>query len=140
MHNEFRKDKLSNGCIVQLKNKEKYIYLQNIKCFNSTRDDIFLNINNFNYLSLNEYTYDLYHGYNKNYTVIKICDKDFVGLNLEQHLKNGQLDTDEWTAVRDENEEELDVDKLLKEIKIKLKEFNKILERYEELKDREVER
>lgn len=68
----------------------------------------------------------------------EICDEDFVGYNLEKHLKNSQIDTDDWTAVREENEEE-DLKEIMEKIRVKTEELNEIMERYEDLKDKEVE-
>lgn len=36
MDNEFRKEKLNNGCIVQLRNGDKCIYLENANIFRAS--------------------------------------------------------------------------------------------------------
>ena len=136
MDNAFRKDKLNNGCIVQLRNKEKYIYFKDAKWSNGITEDILANINDSSWLFLDGYNDDLYHPAFKYLDIMKLCDEDFVIHNLENHLKG--YDSSKWTAVREETQEE-DLKEIMEEIKVKTKELNEIMKRYEELKDKKVE-
>ena len=132
MDNEFRKDKLSNGCIVQLRNGDKCMYLENANNM-CGKADVFIDINDSSWVSLESYDNQLKSKINAtDYDVIKICNMNFVGDNIKKQII---VNTDEWTAVREENKEELDIDKLIKETKIKLEEFDKVLERYIKLKE-----
>lgn len=112
MDNAFIKDELRNGCIVQLRNGEKYMYLASVK---NTREEenIFVNIKKGGWIGLSDFNYNLKNKYGNNkYDIIKLCNEDYVGDNIRYHIIN---DTDEWTAEREENEKE-DLKEMIEEI------------------------
>lgn len=122
MDNNFRKAKLSNGCIVQLRNGSKYMLLKDV--YNSDYryyEDLLISLNFDGYLQLSDYNENLKDkaGETKD-DIIKICDMNFVGDNFKKHIINKE---DYWTVVRDENEEE-DLKETMEEIIDKL---NKIV-------------
>ena len=73
MNNEFRKDRLNNGCIVQIRDGSKFIFLKNAN--NEYRvEDVFIDIEDFTWLALNEYSSNLTHLKDNSYDIVKICD------------------------------------------------------------------
>lgn len=107
MDNEFRKDKLNNGCIVQIRAGEKFIFLKSANN-DYRKEDVFININDFTWLALNEYSNNLTHLEDNSYDIVKICDYSYVGTNLAKHLANDEdikhlrLPYIDWTAVRED--------------------------------------
>lgn len=135
MDNEFRKENLSNGCIVQTRDGRKWIYLENVyDTYDNQKKDIFVNLKNGGYWELCRYKDNLIHYYDKDCDIMKICNMNYVGRNIRNHIIN---DTDEWTAVREENKEE-ELDEVLEEINTKREELNGLIKIYKELKDEEV--
>lgn len=132
MNNAFRKDKLNNGCIVQTRDATKYMYLENAYTGDDNqKEDIFIDLKDGSYWELSRYENNLIHRYDKHSDIMKICNMDYVGDNIKKHIIN---DTDEWTAVREEKEEEC-LKKIMEEIRIKTEELNSIMARYEEIKN-----
>lgn len=112
MDKEFRKDRLNNGCIVQIRNGKKYIYIEKAKR-NGVHENMLVDIKTGCWIRLVDYNDDLIEKYgDSEYDIIKICDMDDVGDNIEKHIIN---DTDEWTAEREENEKE-DLKEMIEEI------------------------
>ena len=106
MNNEFRKDRLNNGCIVQIRDGSKFIFLKNAN--NEYRvEDVFIDIEDFTWLALNEYSSNLTHLKDNSYDIVKICDYSYVGTNLARHFANDEdikhlgLPYSDWTAVRE---------------------------------------
>lgn len=120
MDNEFRKDKLHSGCIVQLRNKENFMYLEKAR-FYSDKRNVFINLNNGKWISLKEYDDDLRSFDGSKYDIVKICNYDYVGTNIFKHIEIKQDTTDFkeiWTAERECKgifEEELEEMGLLKD-------------------------
>lgn len=136
MDDEFRKDKLNNGCIVQTRDGDKYILLKAVRNVIGDYEDLLICLETGNYLLFNYYDDNLK---DKNgdidFDVVKICDMNYVGYNFEKHI----IDKEEyWTAVRDENKEK-ELDEILEEINTKMEELNGLIKIYKELKDKEVE-
>lgn len=122
MDNEFRKDKLTNGCIVQLRNGDICIYLENANaCFYVK--NMFINLANGYWNDIKEYDDDLRSFDGSKYDIVKICNYDYVGTNIFKHIEIKQDTTDFkeiWTAERECKgifEEELEEMGLLKDIK-----------------------
>ena len=112
MDNKFRKAILSNGCIVQLRNGDKCIYLENANNM-CGKGDVFIDLNNGSFLNLECYDNELTcKGDISNYDIIKICNMNFVGDNFRKHIINKE---DYWTAEREENEKE-DLKEMIEEI------------------------
>lgn len=114
MDNEFRKDKLTSGCIVQLRNKEKFMYLEKAR-FYSDKINVFINLNNGKWISLKEYDDDLRNLICSTFDILKICNRKYVGDNLIIHIINNK---NIWTAERECKgifEEELEEMGLLKD-------------------------
>lgn len=131
MNNTFKKDKLNNGCIVQIRDKDKYIVLKDAKNGTCRKEDVLVNIKTGSLLRLSDYNDNLKekNGYSK-FDIIKFCNFDYVRDNFKKHI----IDKKEyWTAERNENEE--DLEEIMEEIKVKTKELNEIMKRYEELKE-----
>lgn len=134
MDNEFRKENLSNGSIVQTRDGDKYILLKAVRNGLNDYEDLLICLETGNYLPLNYYDNNLKDkSYEIDYDVVKICDMNYVGYNFKKHI----IDKEEyWTAVRDETQKELD--EILEEINTKTEELNGLIKRYKELKDKEV--
>lgn len=118
MDNEFRKEKLTSGCIVQLRNKEKFMYLEKAR-FYSNKRNVFINLNNGKWISLKEYDDDLRSLDCSAFDILKICNRKYVGDNFIIHIIN---DKNIWTAEREckgINEEMLEEIGLLKDKEVK---------------------
>ena len=113
MDNEFRKYKLNNGCIVETRGGSKYMFLKDVRNGVEVYEDLFINLETGEYLSLNFYDDTLKdNDFEANDNIVKICDMPYVGDNIRYHIIN---DTDEWTAEREENEKE-DLKEMIEEI------------------------
>lgn len=121
MDNEFRKDKLNNGCIVQLRTGDKYIYLVGAK-INGLSGNMFINIKTGAWRSLEEYDDNLRHLDCFLFDILKFCNMDYVGENWIKHIIDN---TDKWTAVREENEEEC-LKEIMEEIRVETEELMKL--------------
>lgn len=127
----FDKNKLTSGSIVGTKNGGIYMYLENAKVHGNL-ENVLINLEDFKYITFSSYSNNLLNGMSI-FSIINICDNDYVGDNFRNHIIS---DTDKWTAVRGKTQEEIDIDNLIKkETKIKLEEFDKVLERYIKLKE-----
>lgn len=140
MDNEFRKEKLNNGCIVQTRNGEEFIFLKNANN-GKDKDDMFISLSDFTWILLDEYSFDLKCIELKSLDIIKICDNEYVGANLALHSGKKVIkpisEYKKWTAVREENKEELDEVleeintkreiKMSKKINIEIKEHGSVL-------------
>lgn len=132
MDNKFKKGNLSNGCILGTKRGNKYIFLKNAKNGVYDNMDLLINIQTGGHLALDIYNDNLEDmDYDHDHDIIKICDMDFVGDNIRNHMiKN----TDYWTAVKEKNKEE-ELKEIIEEIRIKTEALNEIMKRYKELKE-----
>ena len=150
MDNEFRKDKLNNGCIVQLRTGERYIYLENAKTFGGEMN-ILISLDEFFFININDYDENLKHEIDKRLDIMKICNYRYAGDNLFCHFgenTKGKL----WTAIREAGEKEdileeitmkkqklqeyvienesLSLESYLRGICVKTNELNELVKRY----------
>lgn len=107
---------LKSGNIVETREEEKYIVL-----LNTESGDILVNLKSGCYLELCNYTSDLISKYNrKEYDIMKVCAKDYVGDNLRSHGLTEKTADYEWTWERDEKKE-MTVSEIEKELGYSIK-------------------
>lgn len=102
MSNEFRKENLSNGCIVESRGGRKWIYLENVN-INNIKCNVFVSLTNFTFIHLSDYFNNLLYSGSPEYDIVKICDNDYVGVNLRKHIGDdidNSSHTNNWTAER----------------------------------------
>ena len=92
------KKELNNGCIVQLKNRRKYVYLKNAKTTNYD-GDVFLEIDGFGAIPLENYNNDLSHSNVEALNVIKICNSGSVDIDWSIHMSPDYKGL-QWTDVK----------------------------------------
>ena len=97
MDNEFRKENLSSGCIVQTRDGQKWIYFKKTRFYNSKKN-VFINLSNGIWTGIEEYDDDLRSFNGSKQDILKICDMNYVGANIICHVINN---TDKWTAERE---------------------------------------
>ena len=92
------KKELNNGCIVQLKNRRKYVYLKNAKTSNYD-GDVFLEIDGFESIPLKCYNDDLSHVDIEALSVIKMCNSGGVDIDWSIHMSPDYKGL-QWTDVK----------------------------------------
>lgn len=94
-----RKSDLENGAIVETRNGEKFILLFNC-CNFGDREDLFISLENGEYLNFDGYNKKLKKCSNKKFDIMKVCQNDYVGDNIRSHIL--KQNEDDWTWIREE--------------------------------------
>ncbi len=95
---QFRKNMLTNGDLLQCRNGELYIYLENTKGFDDSLVDLFLNLKSASYSLVEDYDDSLSNLHTDGLDIIKICSNYYVGYNLKGY-KDKKI---KWTWIREE--------------------------------------
>ena len=97
--NIMRKRDLKNGAIVETRNGDKFILLFNC-CNFGDREDLFISLENGEYLNFDGYSKKLKNCSDENYDIMKVCQNDYVGDNIRSHIL--KQNEDDWTWIREE--------------------------------------
>lgn len=90
-----KKNDLKNGSIVELRNGDKFILFLNIK--NDFFRDCLVSLKDGYYIKFDDYNNDLNDCTDRKYDIVKVCQNDYVGDNVRDHIINNK---DNWTWIR----------------------------------------
>ena len=96
---DMRKRDLKNGAIVETRNGDKFILLFNC-CNFGDREDLFISLEDGEYLNFDGYSKKLKNCSDENYDIMKVCQNDYVGDNIRSHIL--KQNEDDWTWIREE--------------------------------------